>query len=201
MAEYTDHHNRTDFNLPYPDAAELKSTQSVRATFRLSANTILALNIVSNQLGVKQKSLFDHLIADTDALETIAREVQHSRGQHDRGVQKTYVISRKTLATLQKMAKDFQAPRDALVEFSIRRLKPVIEQEKEKLEVRQVMAEKVADALASQQALLDKAQAQLGESDPIVEHFAGAVDRLNSAHVAIDAFVKKSEKITELNEA
>ena len=199
MANYTDNTAAMDFNLPYPDTAELKSTQSVRATFRLSANTILALNIVSNQLGVKQKSLFDHLIADTDALETIAREVRRSREQHAGDVQKTFVISRKTLATLQKMAKEYQAPRDALVEFSIQRLGPVIEQEKAKLKVRNRLAGQIEAALASQQALLEEAQAQLGENDPIVEHFSSAVDRLTSAHEAIDAFVKKSEKITELS--
>jgi hypothetical protein len=53
--------------LPYADRAELKSNQWVRATFRLSEKTIPVLNIVSNQLGVKQKSLFDHRIADADA--------------------------------------------------------------------------------------------------------------------------------------
>lgn len=199
MAEYTDHDNGSDFNLPYPDTAELKSTQSVRATFRLSAKTILALNIVSNQLGVKQKSLFDHLIADTDALEAIAREVRRTRQHRDGRVQKTFVISRKTLSTLQKMADDYQAPRDALVEFSIRRLKPVIEQEKEKLAARKKLAGRIEAALKSQQEILQAGKAQLGESDPIVEQFSGVVERFKSAQESIQAFVKKSEKITQLS--
>ncbi len=198
MAANTDTQNAIKFELPYPDTAELKSNQSVRATFRLPERTILALNIVSNQLGVKQKSLFDHLIADTDALETIARKLSQSKPRPSGGVQKTFVISKKTLSTLQKMATDYQASRDALVEFSIRRLKPVIEQEKSKLDARKKIAVKIKTALASQKKILDDAQRQLGAEDPICEQLAYAIERFDSACTAIAAFVKKSEKISEL---
>lgn len=198
MAANTDPNSAIKFELPYPDTAELKSTQSVRATFRLPEHAILSLNIVSNQLGVKQKSLFDHLIADTDALETIARRLSQSKPRPSGGVQKTFVISKKTLSTLQKMAADYQASRDALVEFSIRRLKPVIEQEKSKLDARKKIAARIKTALASQKNLLDDAQRQLGAEDPICEHLAYAMERFDSAYTAIAAFVKKSEKISEL---
>lgn len=57
--------------MPYADTVELRFNQPVRATFRLSEKTIPALNLVSNQLGVKQKSLFDHLIADAGALDNM----------------------------------------------------------------------------------------------------------------------------------
>jgi flagellar biosynthesis/type III secretory pathway chaperone len=138
VSENTELRFENDFELPYTDTAELKSNQSVRATIRLSEKTILALSIVSNQLGVKQKSLFDHLISDTDALETIARELKKSNQKNLVGIQKTFVISRKTLSILKKMAKDHKASRGALVEFSIQRLKPIIGQEKSKLESRRI---------------------------------------------------------------
>ena len=48
MAGNIDFDTPLDIELPYADAAELKANQSVRATFRLSENTILTLNIVSN---------------------------------------------------------------------------------------------------------------------------------------------------------
>ncbi len=199
MAQNTSDNNTLEFELPYPDTAELKSNQSVRATFRLSANTILALNIVSNQLGVKQKSLFDHLVGDTEALETIARELKESRRRRVNGVQKTFVISRKTLATLQRMADDYEAPRDALVEFSIQRLKPIIEQEKSKLETRKKFAAKIKSELEAHKKLLQNANRELGADDPISEQFSYAVDRLESAYLAIATFVEKSERITELS--
>jgi len=42
-------------------ALDLKGRQSVRATFRLSEDCINAISILSAQLGIKQKSVFDHL--------------------------------------------------------------------------------------------------------------------------------------------
>jgi len=186
----------SDFEFPYANAADLKSNQSVRATFRLSENTILAMNIVSTQLGVKQKSLFDHLIGDTEALAAIARGLKNNKQSRNRRVQKTFVISRKTLSTLQKMAQDHKASRDALVEFSIRRLKPIIEQEKSKQEIRKGIVQKVRVQLEAQRQLLHEASRRLGEEDPVCEYLAAAVDRLESAHRSIHAFVKKGEKIT-----
>lgn len=199
MAADNQYNNTTDIELPYADAADLKSNQSVRATFRLSENTILAMNIVSNQLGVKQKSLFDHLIADTDALEAIARELRKNKHKNKSGVQKTYVISRKTLSTLQKMAEHHKASRDALVEFSIQRLKPVIEQEKGKQESRKNIARKVRSSLEAQKQLLHEANRQLGEEDPVCEQLSHAVDRLENVYGSIKAFVRKGEKISEFS--
>ncbi len=188
-----------DIELPYADTAELKANQSVRATFRLSENTILTLNIVSNQLGVKQKSLFDHLISDTDALEAIARELKRSRHRRGGSVQKTFVVSRRTLATLQKMAETHAASRDALVEFSIQRLKPVIEQEKRKLDLRQRLSERIKAALDSQKKLLKEAVKQLGSDDPLCEHLSQAVDKFENECQCIAAYVEKSKRIRDLN--
>ena len=188
-----------DFELPYADADELKSSQSVRATFRLSENTISAMSIVSNQLGVKQKSLFDHLIADTDALKVIARELNRTWKRDKSRIQKTFVISRKTLATLQKMAEDHKASRDALVEFSIRRLKPIIEQERAKQATREGIASKVRKSLDAQKQLLNEANLQLGAEDPVCEQLSLAVDRLESASRYVDSLVKKGQKIANFS--
>ena len=55
--------NQTDMNLSVsnPPALDLRGRQSVRATFRLSEDCIDAISILSAQLGIKQKSVFDHL--------------------------------------------------------------------------------------------------------------------------------------------
>jgi vacuolar-type H+-ATPase subunit I/STV1 len=158
----------------------------------------LTLNIVSNQLGVKQKSLFDHLISDTDALEAIARELKRSRHRSQGSVQKTFVVSRKTLATLQKMAETHAASRDALVEFSIRRLKPVIDQEKRKFDSRQRLAERIKAELESLEKLLNEARKQLGADDPLHEHLSQAVEKFDSEYRSIAAYVEKSKRIKDL---
>ena len=189
----------SQIELPRANTDELKSNQSVRATFRLSKNTILALHIVSNQLGIKQKSVFDHLIADTKALETIARELKKTKATHSEGIQKTYVISRKTLSILQRMEKAHSASRNALVEYSIQRLKPIIEQEKSKLMTRKKITMKIKSLLDSQKALLDEAIEHLGEEDPICEQLSSAITRLENAFLAVSDFVKRGEKLTAIN--
>ena len=62
--------------MPKTSTSELKARQSVRATFRLSEGCIDAISIVATQLGIKQKSLFDHLAEDIDSLKSIAREIK-----------------------------------------------------------------------------------------------------------------------------
>ena len=52
--------------------SDLRGRQSVRVTFKLTDSCIEAISIVAAQLGIKQKSLFDHLLQDTDTLTLIA---------------------------------------------------------------------------------------------------------------------------------
>ena len=50
-----------DASLPRTFTSDLRGRQSVRATFKLSEGCIEAISIVAAHLGIKQKSLFDHL--------------------------------------------------------------------------------------------------------------------------------------------
>jgi len=112
--------------LPEPSSSDLRGKQSVRATFKLTEKSIHAINIVSVHLGIKQKSLFDHLIEDKKCLKLIAGGIEDEVFFKLNRIQKTYVLSRRTLLSLDQTAKNFNAPRDALVEYSIQRLIPVI---------------------------------------------------------------------------
>ena len=60
--KHPDYPEKMDIPLPSPE--DLRGRQSVRATFKLSSRAIDALSIVAAHLGIKQKSLFDHLIED-----------------------------------------------------------------------------------------------------------------------------------------
>ena len=55
-------------SLSKPSALDLRGRQSVRATFRPSEDCIDAISILSAQLGIKQKSVFDHLMEDAQVL-------------------------------------------------------------------------------------------------------------------------------------
>lgn len=108
----------------------LKGMQSVRATFTLPKRTINLLSVVANQLGVKQKSIFDHLVEDKTVLDQIADEAKKYEPNKSKRKQKTFVLSKNCLSALDSFAREYQLPRDVLVEFSIKQLHPVIAQEK-----------------------------------------------------------------------
>lgn len=119
-----------------PSAMDLRGRQSVRATFRLSEACIDAITILSAQLGIKQKSVFDHLLEDAQVLRNVARELEDTQFDRHGGIQKTFVVSRRSLSFLDMISSKHNAPRDALVEYSVRRLLPIIADERKKHEKR-----------------------------------------------------------------
>lgn len=173
----------------------LRGRQSVRATFKLSSGCIEAISIVAAQLGIKQKSLFDHLAQDSDSLNAIAKEVQNARVGAENRVQKTYVISRRSLSLLDEISRAFNAPRDALVEFSVRRLLPVIDNEQKKYEMRKAAFSGVQQHLDKGTQLLEKMIDQLGEDDPVTARMASAMDTYAGAARAIAAFLERTQGI------
>jgi hypothetical protein len=184
-------------SLPLPSTADLRGRQSVRTTFRLSPKSIEALSIVSVHLGIKQKSLFDHLLGDFDALNAIAREVQSESPLPRKRVQKTFVISRKTLAALEKISKSFQTPRDGLVEYSIKRLLPLISKERETHKKRKRVLEEMRYFVRQGDAILKDAKRTLGADDPVYEYYHSALNGLFSAYDQIEAFVEKGKIIED----
>ena len=79
---------------------DLLSRQSVRATFRLSSGSIQAINVVVTQLGIKPKSLFDHLLEDVESHEKFEAQLRETSEVFPDRVQKTFVISKKSLSFL-----------------------------------------------------------------------------------------------------
>ena len=190
-------HPGLHFSLPRTSASDLRGKQSVRATFKLTARAIGALNIVSIHLGIKQKSLFDHLIEDAEALRVIARNIRSEEFSRRDCIQKTYVLSRKTLSSLEKASKSFDTPRDALVEYSIQRLLPVIVREKERHRKRKKILDDLAGHLNKGIELLNQARVLLGEDDPVYDQIQTAVSAFGNAYENIDAFVEKGSIIEE----
>jgi len=73
------------FSVSKPSVLDLRGKQSVRATFRLSEDCIDTISILSAQLGIKQKSVFDHLMEDVQILKNIASELENTEfDRHDR---------------------------------------------------------------------------------------------------------------------
>lgn len=185
----------TGFSLPL--ASTLKGKQSVRATFRLTGGCIDAISIVAAQLGIKQKSLFDHLAEDIQNLELIAREIKNKQLKKQNRIQKTFVISRRSLSSLDEISKLFNAPRDALVEYSIQRLLPIIDKERKKHEKRKEFFVKIKQHFKEGEKILNDISNQLGDDDPIINKFALVMSAYETAKTNMEAFIDRSKSIEE----
>lgn len=181
--------------LPEPSFVELRGRQSVRATFKLTERAIDAISILSVHLGIKQKSLFDHLLADLDALRVIAERARRMEVEPAAKVQKTFVISRNTLASLEKVSRNSDTPRDALVELSVQRLLPLIEQERERQRRRIEILKEVGLYLNMGEKLVLKAQRVLSEDDYLSAELASALEGMRSAHARMLSLVERGKGI------
>ena len=184
-------------SLPLPSPSDLRGRQSVRATFKLTQRAINIVSVLAAQLGIKQKSVFDHLIDDVRSLNQIASEIESERfSQLDR-IQKTYVLSRKTVSCLGEASKKFDAPRDALVEYSIQRLLPMVAEERKKHRKREQILGEITEYLKRGDKILQKSRALLGEDDPVCNRFETAMGVCRDIHRSIRSFVKKGRIIEE----
>ena len=187
--------NQTDINgsVFRTSSLDLRGRQSVRATFRLSEDCIEAISILAVQLGIKQKSVFDHLMEDAQVLKNVARELRNTEFDRQERIQKTFVISRRSLSFLDTISSKHNAPRDALVEYSIRRLLPIIASERKKHEKRKKLLAEIANHFAEGEKLLSKSKKMLGTDDRIVSNLESAMTAYQNAFDDIANFIEKGK--------
>jgi hypothetical protein len=182
-------------DLPYASFSDLRGKQSVRATFKLTPKAIKTISVVAVQLGIKQKSLFDHLMEDIETLEKIANTIRPRQFKQIDRVQKTFVLSRKTLSSLEHACRTFDASRDALVEYSIKRLLPIIAQERERHERRKAVLKALESHLLQSEALLVETNDLLGPEDPVSQKIYAAVSACKQALTSSREFIEKGKSI------
>ena len=188
---------KNGFSLPQPSSSDLRGRQSVRATFKLTEKAIEAISILSIHLGIKQKSLFDHLIEDTESLNFIAQEMRSGSSKRGDRIQKTYVLSRKTLSSLDRISKISDTPRDALVENSIQRLLPLIARERGKHRFRKEILGDFGQYLGEGTKILRKSKKSLGEDDPVTDKIESALVLLMNTYDHLASFIEKGEIIED----
>ncbi len=182
-------------SVPKTSAMDLRGRQSVRATFKLSEDCINAISILSAQLGIKQKSVFDHLMEDDQVLKNMASELENTNFDRHGRVQKTFVISRRSLSYLDMISSRHNAPRDALVEYSVRRLLPIIAKERKKHEKRKALLSDISNHLAEGEKLLSQAEKLLGADDLVVDKLQTSMSAYKNAFDEIANFVERGRMI------
>lgn len=199
MSKENDKKQKKKVSLTRAFTSDLKSRQSVRATFRLTKGCIEAISIVANQMGIKQKSLFDHMAEDIESLKSIAREIKLTKIKKQGRIQKTFVVSRKSLSSLDEISSMFNASRDELVEYSIQRLLPIINKERTKHEIRKEFLLKIKKHLRQGEKMVNDIRKQLGDDDPIINKFAMVMSSYETVKDHMESFIDRSKDIEKFD--
>ena len=177
----------------------LKGMQSVRATFTLPKHAINLISTIANQLGVKQKSIFDHLVENKDIIEQIADEAKQYEPEKKQRKQKTFVLSRNCLSILDAFAREYKLPRDVLVELSIRQLDPVIAQERQRHENRKLLLAQMQDFRQLGSRFLNRARGLGGRDDETVQKLESFFSQYDKAMVELEAIIEKGKSMEQFS--
>jgi hypothetical protein len=169
---------------------DLTGKQSVRATFKLPQQTIDLLVIIAGQLGIKQKSLFDQLVENASILELVSQEA-HDYSTNNERHPKTFVISRSTLLSLNKVSKEQKVPRDILVEVYIKQLLPVIKTELEKHKKRKALLKEMRLYQNQGKKLLRMAEELLGQDDLLCEKIKNQINVAKKNFATAEEIIKR----------
>jgi hypothetical protein len=199
MSKKDDKKQKEKISLTSTFSSDLKSRQSVRANFMLTQGCIEAISIVANQMGIKQKSLFDHLAEDIESLKSIARDIKQMKITKQGRIHKTYVISRKSLCSLNEISNMFDASRDGLVEYSIQRLLPIISKERTKHEIRKEFLIKIKKHFQQGEKILNDIRKQLGDDDPVINKFAMVMSSYETVKDSMESFIDRSKGIEKFD--
>lgn len=186
--------------LPRAFSDDLRGRQSVRATFKLTEGCIHAIQVVAAHMGIKQKSLFDHLMEDIQTLSLIAQQLPNFHLSPAGRIQKTFVLSRRSLYSLEEIASSFNAPRDVLIELSVQRLLPIIAEVRKNHAKRKKSLEGIQEHLAGGATLLAKIGRDLGKDDAVHQELATVMAHYTQAVENIRALVERGRAIEDFDE-
>ncbi|RLB91621.1 MAG: hypothetical protein DRH50_10810 [Deltaproteobacteria bacterium] len=190
--------SKSNRSLLLKDASELMEQKSVRATFRISPEFIEALSILSGRLGLKQKSLFDYLLEDSDSLIAIARSNPRKNIEKKSRIQKTFVISKKSLSSLEKLLSAVEASRDDLVEYAIQRLLPILLKERNQQKKRETVLSEIAQHFEHSIELMRKIEKSVGKDDPLYEYYLAIIEAYRDAFDKMENLVQQGKRILKL---
>ena len=194
-----------DSNIKYDADSPLQATRitdllgkkSVRATFRLHPTAVELMSILAAQLGIKQKSLFDYLMEDQDALQAIAESPPPDTSVEEQRIQKTFVVSQRSLTVLDTIAKHFAASRNDLIERSIQRLLPILEKERVRQEKRTEALSRIASHFDRGKALANDVKAIVGKDDALYRSLVSVMDAYTKAVADMQKRVDKGKRVAE----
>ncbi len=137
---------------------------------------------------------------DIQTLSMIARQLPNFRLSSAGRIQKTFVLSRRSLYSLEEIASSFNAPRDVLIELSVQRLLPIIAEVRKNHAKRKKTLVDIQAHLAGGAALLAQIGHELGEDDVVHEEIAAVMAHYAQAVENIQALVARGRAIEVFDE-
>ena len=186
-----------NLSIPRASATVLRRRQSTRVSFKLTTKCIEAMNILGSHLRLKPKSLFDHMVQESETLDAIAIRAKRVNLDEQTRLAKTYVISRDAAELLDEAARSRKVSRDALVEASVQHLMPLIEKEQVRHTSRKSLVSRMERHLKSGRKLLDDMVADLGDNDPMSDKMKSVMAAYERAFSSISVFIQKGENIED----
>lgn len=178
---------------------DLLGKKSVRATFKLHPTAIELLSIIASQLGLKQKSLFDYLMEDQDALHAMAASMPPDKALTGQRIQKTFVVSQRSLDALEDATKDADASREDLIERSIQRLLPVLEKEQRRQRRRSEALVMIDKHFKQGKTLANDVKKMVGEEDRLYQSLTAAMLVYKKAYDEMKNLVDKGKRMSQFS--
>jgi hypothetical protein len=178
---------------------DLLGKKSVRATFKLHPTAIELLSIIASQLGLKQKSLFDYLMEDQEALHAMAASMSPDKALTAQRIQKTFVVSQRSLDALEDATKDADASREDLIERSIQRLLPVLEKEQRRQRLRSEALVMIDKHFKQGKTLADNVKEMVGEEDTLYQSLTAAMLVYAKSYDEMKNLVDKGKRMSQFS--
>ena len=189
--------NTYDGSIQLNGIDDLLGKKSVRATFKLHPAVIELLSIIASQLGLKQKSLFDYLMEDQEALHAMAESVSPDKVMTGQRIQKTFVVSQRSLDALEDAIKDSNASREDLIERSIQRLLPVFDKEQHRQRRRAEAFVMIDKHFKQGNALVEQVKKTVKEEDTLYQSLTTVMSAYAKAHDEMKKLVEKGRRMSQ----
>jgi len=142
--------------------------------------------------------LFDYLLEDSDSLIAIARSNPRENVEKKSRIQKTFVISKKSLSSLENLLSKVEASRDDLVEYAIQRLLPILLKERSQHKNREMALSQIAQHFEQSQELMHEIAKSIGKDDPLYEYFWEVIETYRDAFEKMENLVQQGKRISKL---
>ena len=162
-------------------AGQLESSRTKVTTFRITKDSVDAMEWLCDRYEITMKDLFNQIIGDEFFLTTIKDMVDDSDSKNGQIVKKTQRMAYSTLDRLNRFAKKYGVSRDVLVQTTFLVLKESeINQIEAKSDVHAKALKEIDSHVELSKKTKKKLQALVGRKDSIYNRFDSIIIMLNN---------------------